>query len=281
MKYTVLFAHFKTVYVKKGQTLTLGNKIGIEGTTGISTGRHCHIAVAEGEISDLNKMRLTPLTTGATKSSKVQCEAMLTKYLYNTTYFVTTPYLDPNYERQFGLKHPAIDVSASKNGAYIQWSRTQKGVVLNVYYNDTGYGNCVLVAFETTSSTSGTIGSTTSNKLKVGDTVTIEKSGNASSTGSGSTAGGIGWSRQVLQVLNGVKFPYRVGDSTGTTGYYQQEALVKTKSSQQTVYYIVKRNDTLTSIAKKFNTTVKDLIAYNKIKNPNLIFIGQKLKVIK
>ncbi len=44
-------------------------------------------------------------------------------------------------------------------------------------------------------------------------------------------------------------------------------------------YYIVKKGDTLTKIAKKYKTTVKQLVAWNNIKNPNLIKIGQKLRV--
>lgn len=44
-------------------------------------------------------------------------------------------------------------------------------------------------------------------------------------------------------------------------------------------YYIVKKGDNLTKIAKKYKTTVKQLVAWNKIKNPNLIRVGQKLRV--
>lgn len=44
-------------------------------------------------------------------------------------------------------------------------------------------------------------------------------------------------------------------------------------------YYVVKKGDTLTAIAKKYKTTVKQLVKWNNIKNPNLIKIGQKLRV--
>ena len=44
-------------------------------------------------------------------------------------------------------------------------------------------------------------------------------------------------------------------------------------------YYVVKKGDTLTKIAKKYKTTVKQLVKWNNIKNPNLIKIGQKLRV--
>lgn len=46
-------------------------------------------------------------------------------------------------------------------------------------------------------------------------------------------------------------------------------------------YYTVKRGDNLTKIAKEYNTTVSQLVAWNGIINPNLIFVGQKLIVAK
>lgn len=43
--------------------------------------------------------------------------------------------------------------------------------------------------------------------------------------------------------------------------------------------YIVKRGDTLSSIATTFNTTYQVLASYNKIKNPNIIRVGQVIKI--
>ena len=43
--------------------------------------------------------------------------------------------------------------------------------------------------------------------------------------------------------------------------------------------YIVKKGDTLGGIAKKYGTTVKQLTEWNNIKNANLIYVGQKLRV--
>lgn len=45
------------------------------------------------------------------------------------------------------------------------------------------------------------------------------------------------------------------------------------------VYYLVRKGDTLSSIAKKYKTTVKQLVKWNNIKNPNIIKVGQKLRV--
>lgn len=44
-------------------------------------------------------------------------------------------------------------------------------------------------------------------------------------------------------------------------------------------YYTVKKGDTLTAIAKKYKTTVKQIAKWNDIKNVNLIYVGQKLRV--
>ena len=44
-------------------------------------------------------------------------------------------------------------------------------------------------------------------------------------------------------------------------------------------YYTVKSGDNLTNIAKRFKTTVAKLVSLNNIKNPNKIYVGQKLRV--
>lgn len=44
-------------------------------------------------------------------------------------------------------------------------------------------------------------------------------------------------------------------------------------------YYTVQSGDNLTKIANKYGTTVNQLVAWNNIKNPNLIYAGQKLRV--
>lgn len=48
-------------------------------------------------------------------------------------------------------------------------------------------------------------------------------------------------------------------------------------ASTAVMSYVVKAGDTLTGIAKQFKTTVNDLVKLNKIKNPDLIRIGQKI----
>jgi len=43
--------------------------------------------------------------------------------------------------------------------------------------------------------------------------------------------------------------------------------------------YVVKSGDTLSAIAKKFNTTYQKIAMDNHIANPNLIYVGQKLEI--
>lgn len=65
------------------------------------------------------------------------------------------------------------------------------------------------------------------NRLKIGDTVRIINTGNGSSNGDSNIAYGIGWTRTILNIYEGRPFPYQVGDSTGTTGFYKETSLEK------------------------------------------------------
>lgn len=45
------------------------------------------------------------------------------------------------------------------------------------------------------------------------------------------------------------------------------------------IVYTVKKGDTLSNIASKYNTTYQKLAEYNNIENPNLIHVGQVIKI--
>lgn len=45
------------------------------------------------------------------------------------------------------------------------------------------------------------------------------------------------------------------------------------------IYYTVQEGDTLTSIAQKYDTTVHEIAVTNSIANPNLIYVGEVLKI--
>lgn len=46
------------------------------------------------------------------------------------------------------------------------------------------------------------------------------------------------------------------------------------------VYYVVKEGDTLNGIARKFGITLNEILQYNDIQNPNLIYPGQTIRII-
>lgn len=45
------------------------------------------------------------------------------------------------------------------------------------------------------------------------------------------------------------------------------------------VLYTIKRGDTLYSIARKYNTTIANLVMLNRIQNPNLIYVGRVIRI--
>lgn len=65
-------------------------------------------------------------------------------------------------------------------------------------------------------------------------------------------------------------------------GYNYNEVQNKVNSllgSNNKVYYTIRSGDNLSSIAKKHGTTVNQLVQWNNIKNPNLIYPNQKIRV--
>ena len=61
--------------------------------------------------------------------------------------------------------------------------------------------------------------------------------------------------------------------------YDSIQAIVNSKVKPAVEYCTVKKGDTLSGIAKKYNTTVHQLVQNNGITNPNKIYVGQRLKV--
>lgn len=63
--------------------------------------------------------------------------------------------------------------------------------------------------------------------------------------------------------------------------YATVQAIVNERvaQSQSAEVYTVKAGDTLSAIAKKYNTTVDKITKDNRIQNPDLIFVGEQLKI--
>lgn len=45
------------------------------------------------------------------------------------------------------------------------------------------------------------------------------------------------------------------------------------------INYLVRKGDSLSKIAEKYNISIKELILFNDIKNPDLIYVNQKIKI--
>lgn len=85
----------------------------------------------------------------------------------------------------------------------------------------------------------------------------------------GSIAKRYGTTWQALQKLNGLKNANLI--------YPGQKLKVKGAAAKQ--YYTVRRGDTLSGIAARYGTTWQNLQRLNGIKNPNIISVGQKVRV--
>lgn len=71
---------------------------------------------------------------------------------------------------------------------------------------------------------------------------------------------------------------YKKSDSK-SDGESKKKTEPKKDSKKNPVWHIVKKGDTLLAIAAKYKTTVAKIVKDNNIKNPDLIYAGQKLKI--
>lgn len=119
-------------------------------------------------------------------------------------------------------------------------------------------------------------GSNSSNNSQT-DTTTITSSEIVYTVVSGDTLSGIaskyGTTYQRLAEYNNIADPDKI--------YPGQQIKIPGSRNQgsSAVYYTVVSGDNLTKIANKYGTTVNQLVAWNNISNPNLIYPGQKLRV--
>ncbi len=61
--------------------------------------------------------------------------------------------------------------------------------------------------------------------------------------------------------------------------YAGETIKIRTNKENSESFYTVKRGDTLSEIALKYNTTVDDLVKKNDILNPNLIYVGDRIRI--
>lgn len=85
---------------------------------------------------------------------------------------------------------------------------------------------------------------------------------------------------EVIKGLWGNGEVRKVNITNAGYNYNEIQKIVNEKvNSVGSLYHIVKKGDTLTKIANAYGTTVSSLVALNKIKNPNLIYVNQRLRI--
>ena len=112
----------------------------------------------------------------------------------------------------------------------------------------------------------------TSTKYSKGDKIILNGYLYRDSAGNGKGAKKTNYKGTITIVNKGAKKPYHI-DSLG----WVAESDIKKQSSSIT--YTVKAGDTLSGIAKKYNTSVDKLVKDNNIKDKNKIYVGQKLVI--
>ena len=132
-----------------------------------------------------------------------------------------------------------------------------------------------------------------STKIKIGQTLKVNSTATTTSKTTsttkytvkkGDTLSGIAKKYKTttakLMNLNGLKSTnIKIGQKLKVSSTATSSAkTTTTKASTKTTTYTVKKGDTLSAIANKYNTTYKNLMNLNGLKNTN-IKIGQKLKV--
>ena len=166
----------------------------------------------------------------------------------------------PEYVTEYGMwqttssgKVNGYSGNLDLNEAYKDYPSIIKSNGLNGYSKDSSSSNSHQINTDTTSY--GTVYT-----VVEGDTL----SGIASRYGT---------TYQKLAEYNGIADPNKI--------YPGQQVKIPGSSNKgsSAVYYTVVTGDNLTKIANRYGTTVNQLVAWNNIANPNLIYPGQKLRV--
>ena len=125
-------------------------------------------------------------------------------------------------------------------------------------------------------------GSTLSGNDGAGHVAIVEKviDGNTVYTSESSYGGSAFWN-STRKNTNG---RWGIGSSYTFRGFIYnpsvKEEVTPTPTPSSSDYeYIVKSGDTLSSIARRYNTTYQELARYNNIANPNLIYVNQVIKI--
>lgn len=158
--------------------------------------------------------------------------------------------------------------SCTYKGKYDMWQYTSSGKVdgivgnvdKNLCYKDFGTAGGKVTASVSKPQGTPENGSVSTYTVKAKDTLS-------------KIAAQYGTTVQKIASLNNIKNPDII--------YVGQILKLPTSLKAQNAYttYTVKERDTLSAIAVKYGTTVKTLASINGIKNPDVIYVGQKIKI--
>lgn len=85
---------------------------------------------------------------------------------------------------------------------------------------------------------------------------------------------------RVLLDRDGICTPVNINDIYLWDNGNQENSNQEQHNNDESNYYVVQAGDSLWSISQKFDTTIDNLIKLNpQIYNPNLIFVGQEIKI--
>lgn len=82
-----------------------------------------------------------------------------------------------------------------------------------------------------------------------------------------------------FEVATGYSSSTRINPEPYLTKPVYEESKKEENLNSSEVVYTVVAGDTLTKIARRYNTTVDSLVKLNNIANPNLINVGQKIRI--
>ena len=84
-----------------------------------------------------------------------------------------------------------------------------------------------------------------------------------------------------VRITNSAYNVGKAGQITGWIALTDAQSGAETSAQYSETIYTVVKGDTLSGIATKYGTTYQKLAAYNGIANPNLIYVGQKIRIPK
>ena len=222
---TFIVVHDDTQNCYIGQVIAQGEQLGNMGLKGRATGVHCHIQISQSNDTTYRKNEFNI-------------------YRFNNEYDTDSCYFVDNTNILYGMggswkvtsdvkveEHTEVDpfegISDEELAAMVWAGKFGNGKereeALGIRYSrvqalvEQGVGKPEAPA---------------SDILEIGSRVEITNTGNGNSYGTSNTAYGIGWTREVIDIVKNRDgslrpYPYRVGNASGTTGFYKKSSLKK------------------------------------------------------